>query len=165
MLIANIWKCQSLAKDVCKEQMPRCKFQSESLRCLRLSKWLSVLPKKVFTERMHSAVGVYLRTEDWIEDDPHPNLRCQLIDVCGNCSICVMCACTTVRLYLTSFSSVQTQGAVVPFSSLPTWYSQADPGLGPHTTCAIPKNARRRPSTAELLEGWKRNAVRTIRRR
>ena len=23
------WKCQSLTKDVCKEQMPRCKFQSE----------------------------------------------------------------------------------------------------------------------------------------
>ena len=31
---------------------------------------------KVFTELMRSAVGVYLRTEDWIEDDPHPNLKC-----------------------------------------------------------------------------------------
>ena len=26
---AKTWTCQSLAKDVCKEQMPRCKFQSE----------------------------------------------------------------------------------------------------------------------------------------
>ena len=26
---AKPWTCQSLAKDVCKEQMPRCKFQSE----------------------------------------------------------------------------------------------------------------------------------------
>ena len=26
---AKTWTCQSSAKDVCKEQMPRCKFQSE----------------------------------------------------------------------------------------------------------------------------------------
>ena len=26
---AKTWTCQSLAKDVCKEHMPRCKFQSE----------------------------------------------------------------------------------------------------------------------------------------
>ena len=65
---------------------------------------------KVFTELMHSAVGgVYLRTEDWIEDDPHPNFPCQLIDLFEHCSVCVMCACTAVRLYLTSFSSIKTQ--------------------------------------------------------
>ena len=39
-----------------------------------------------------------------------------------------------VQLYLTSFPSVQTH-----LSSLSTWYSQADPGLGPHTTGAIPR--------------------------
>ena len=90
---------------------------------------------------MHSAVGVYLRTEDWIEDDPHPNLRCQLIDVCGNCSICVMCACTTVRgtIVLDIFFHQFKHKVVVPFSSLSTWCSQADPGLGPHATSAIPK--------------------------
>ena len=29
--------------------------------------------------------------------------------------------------------------AVAHLSSLSTWYSQADPGLGPHTTGAIPR--------------------------
>ena len=33
--IAKAWTCQSLAKDVCKEQMPRCKFQSEMFEAVR----------------------------------------------------------------------------------------------------------------------------------
>ena len=47
---------QSLAKDVCKEQMPH--LARFSLRCLRLSERFS--KKKVFSERMHSEVRRYL---------------------------------------------------------------------------------------------------------
>ena len=62
---AKPWTCQSLAKDVCKEQMPRCKFQSEmSVKAF--------LPKKI-TEQMHPEVGVYLQMEDWNDDGAHPN--------------------------------------------------------------------------------------------
>lgn len=61
---AKTWTCQSLAKDVCKKQMPRCKFQSEmSVKAF--------LRKK--TKQMHPEVGVYLQMEDWNDDDAHPN--------------------------------------------------------------------------------------------
>ena len=43
-----------------------------------------------------------------------------------------------VQLSLASFSSIQTQGRC-HLSSLSTCYSQADPGLGPHSTRAIPR--------------------------
>ena len=46
----------------------RCRVASFSLRCLRLSKRFG---KK--TEQMHPEVGVYLQTEDWNDDDAHPN--------------------------------------------------------------------------------------------
>ena len=75
--------------------------------------------KHVFTERMHSEVGVYLRTEDWNEDDSHPNLTCQPIDLCVLVfKLCILCAITAACLYLTSFSRVQTQGRLLPLSSL-----------------------------------------------
>ena len=61
---AKTWTCQSLAKDVCKEQMPRCKFQSE----MSVKAFLQNI-----TEQMHPEVGVYLQTRDWNEDDSHPN--------------------------------------------------------------------------------------------
>ena len=64
---AKTWTCQSLAKDVCKEQMPRCKFQSEMSEAVK-----AFLQKKI-TEQRHSEVGVYLQMEDWDEDDTHPN--------------------------------------------------------------------------------------------
>ena len=61
---AKTWTCQSLAEDVCKEQVPRCKFQSEvSVKAF--------LQKP--TEQMHPEVGVYLQMEDWNDDDAHPN--------------------------------------------------------------------------------------------
>ena len=61
---AKTWTCQSLAKDVCKEQMPRCKFQSE----MSVKAFLQNI-----TEQMHPEVGLYLQTEDWNDDDAHPN--------------------------------------------------------------------------------------------
>ena len=63
---AKTWTCQSLAKDVCKEQMPRCKFQSEMSEAVK-----AFLQKN--TEQMHPEVGVYLQTEDWNNHDAHPN--------------------------------------------------------------------------------------------
>ena len=63
---AKTWSCQSLAKDVCKEQMPRCKFQSEMSEAVK-----AFLQKN--TEQMHPEVGVYLHLEDWNDDDAHPN--------------------------------------------------------------------------------------------
>ena len=47
----------------------RCRVASFSLRCLRLSKRFC----KKNTEQMHPEVGVYLQTEDWNDDDAHPN--------------------------------------------------------------------------------------------
>ena len=61
---AKTWTCQSLAEDVCKEQVPRCKFQSE----VSVKAFLQKL-----TEHMHPEVGVYLQMEDWNDDDAHPN--------------------------------------------------------------------------------------------
>ena len=107
---AKTWTCQSLAKDVCKEQMPRCKFQSE------MSEAVKAFLQKI-TEQMHPEVGVYLQMEDWNDDDAHPNyvemstrrtLRFIL-------QVLIMCAFYMVQLYLTSFPSVQTQGRCPPF--------------------------------------------------
>ena len=133
---AKTWTCQSLEKDVCKEQMPRCKFQSE------MSEAVKAFLQKI-TEQMHPEVGIYLHMEDWNDDDAHPNyvamstrrtlrLTLQVLNY-----VCIY----MVQLYLTSFSSVQTQGRCPPFFPfhMVTWYSQADPGLGPHTTGAIPR--------------------------
>ena len=50
---AKTWTYQSLAKDVCKEQMPRCKFQSE------MSEAVKAFCKKKNTEQMHPEVGVF----------------------------------------------------------------------------------------------------------
>ena len=72
---AKTWTCQSLAKDVCKEQMPRCKFQSE----MSVKAFLQNI-----AEQMHPEVGVCLQMEDWNDDDAHPNymLKCQLVELC-----------------------------------------------------------------------------------
>ena len=108
---AKTWTCQSLAKDVCKEQMPRCKFQSEMSEAVK-----AFLQKKI-TEQMHPEVGVYLQMEDWNDDDAHPNyvemstrrtLRF-ILQVLNY--VCIY----MVQLYLTSFSSIQTQGRCPPF--------------------------------------------------
>ena len=105
---AKTWTCQSLAKDVCKEQMPRCKFQSE----VSVKAFLQKL-----TEQMHPEVGVYLQMEDWNDDGAHPNyvemstrrtLRF-ILQVLNYACIYM------VQLYLTSFSPIQTQGRCPPF--------------------------------------------------
>ena len=102
---AKIWTCQSLAKDVCKEQMPRCKFQSE------MSEAVKAFLQKI-TEQMHPEVGVYLQTEDWNDDDAHPNY----VEMSTRRTLRFILQILTyvciymVQLYLTSFSSVQTQG-------------------------------------------------------
>ena len=130
---AKTWTCQSLAKDVCKEQMPRCKFQSE------MSEAVKAFLQKI-TEQMHPEVGIYLQMEDWNDDDTHPNyvamstrrtlrLTLQVLNY-----VCIY----MVQLYLTFFHQSKLK-AVTHLSSLSTWYSQADPGLGPHTTGAIPR--------------------------
>ena len=43
-----------------------CKFQSE------MSEAVKAFLQKI-TEQMHPEVGVYLKTEDWNDDDAHPN--------------------------------------------------------------------------------------------
>ena len=158
---AKTWTCQSLAKDVCKEQMPRCKFQSE------MSEAVKAFLQKI-TEQMHPEVGIYLHMEDWNDDDAHPNyvamstrrtlrLTLQVLNY-----VCIY----MVQLYLTSFSSVQTQGRC-HLSSLSTWSHGTRRRIqawGP--TPPVPsRDARRRPCTAELLQGTKRNSVRIIRTR
>ena len=90
--------------------MPRCKFQSE------MSEAVKAFLQKI-TEQMHPEVGVYLQMEDWNDDDAHPNYvemstrrtLCFILQVLNY--VCIY----MVQLYLTSFSSVQTQGRCPPF--------------------------------------------------
>jgi hypothetical protein len=130
---AKTWTCQSLAKDVCKEQMPRCKFQSE------MSEAVKAFLQKI-TEQMHPEVGIYLHMEDWNDDDAHPNyvemstrrtLRF-ILQVLNY--VCIY----MVQLYLTSFSSIQTQGRCPPFFPFHMVLAgRSRPA--PHTTGAIPR--------------------------
>ena len=112
---AKIWTCQSLAKDVCKEQMPRCKFQSE------MSEAVKAFLQKI-TEQMHPEVGVYLQTEDWNDDDAHPNY----VEMSTRRTLrfilqILTCVCIyMVQLYLTSFHQSKHK-AIVHLSSFPTW--------------------------------------------
>ena len=122
---AKTWTCQSLAKDVCKEQMPRCKFQSE------MSEAVKAFLQKI-TEQMHSEVGVYLQMEDWDADDTHPNY----VEMSTRRTLCFILQVLNCTWHLFHQSKLK---AVAHLSSLSTWYSQADPGLGPHTTGAIPR--------------------------
>ena len=89
----------------------RCRVASFSLRCLSKR----FCEKK--TKQMHPEVGVYLQMEGWNDDDAHPNyvemstrrtLRF-ILQVLNY--VCIY----MVQLYLTSFSSVQTQGRCPPF--------------------------------------------------
>ena len=89
---------------------------------------------------MHPEVGVYLQTEDWNDDDAHPNYiemstrrTLRLI-----IQVWIMCAFTWFNCIWHLFHQSKLK-AVAHLSSLSTWYSQADPGLGPHTTGAIPR--------------------------
>ena len=162
----HVWKCQnmftwtshchvmtsqSLAKDVCKEQMPRgaarCRVASFSLRRLRLSKRLSE-KQHIFTEQMHPEFGVYVQMEDWNEDGTHPND----VEMSPHRTLSVlffklwiMCAFTWYKIVLDIFFISPKESklkAVAHLSSLSSLHG------------AIPRRPRRRrPSTAELLEG------------
>ena len=159
---AKTWTCQSLAKDVCKEQMPRCKFLSEMSEAVK-----AFLQKN--TEQMHPEVGVYLQMEDWNNDDAHPNYvemstRRTLCFILQVLNLWIMCASYMVQLYLTSFSSVQTQGRCPPFFPFHMVLAGGSRPAGP--TPPVPsRDARRRPCTAELLQGAKRTLVRITRTR
>ena len=139
--------------------MPRCKFQSE------MSEAVKAFLQKI-TEQMHPEVGVYLQREDWNDDDAHPNdvemstrrtLRF-ILQVLNY--VCIY----MVQLYLTSFSSIQTQGRCPPFFPFHMVLAGGSSPAGP-TPPVPPRDARRRPFAAELLQGVKRTSVRIIRSR
>ena len=131
--------------------MPRCKFQSE------MSEAVKAFLQKI-TEQMHPEVGVYLQTEDWNDDDAHTNYvemstRRTLRFILQ--ALRIMCAFTWYNLYLTSFSSIQTQGRCPPFFPFHMVLAGRSRPAGP--TPPVPsRDARRRPCTAELLQGGKR---------
>ena len=64
---AKTWTCQSLAKDVCKEQMPRCKFQSE------MSEAVKAFLQKKTQNRCTLRLEFICIWKDWNDDDAHPN--------------------------------------------------------------------------------------------
>ena len=75
---AKTWTCQSLAKDVCKEQMPRCKFQSEMSEAV-----------KAFLQKKKSQNRGTLRLEficKWKIGTKMTHiqimLKCQLVELC-----------------------------------------------------------------------------------
>ena len=156
---AKTWTCQSLAKDVCKEQMPRCKFQSEMSEAVK-----AFLQKKI-TEQRHSEVGVYLQMEDWDEDDTSK--------LCWNVNS------SNFAFYSSSFEWwVHLHGTIVldiffispnsrplpTFLPFPHGTRRRTQAWGP--TPPVPsRDARRRPCTAELLQGARRTSVRIIRTR
>ena len=141
----------------------RCRVASFSLRCLRLSKRFC---KKKNTEQMHPEVGVYLQTEDWNDDDAHPNYV-------------EMSTRRTLRLILQVFElCVHLHGLIVfdiffinpnsrpllTFLPFPHGTRRRILAWGP--TPPVPsRDARRRPCTAELLQGAKRTSVRITRTR
>ena len=76
----------------------------------------------------------------------------------------IMCASYMAQLYLTSFSSIQTQSHCS--SSFPTWSHSTHrriQALGPTPPTPSSQVARRRPCTAELWQGTKRTSVRITR--
>ena len=156
---AKTWTCQSLAKDVCKEQMPRCKFQSE------MSEAVKAFLQKI-TEQMHPEVGVYLQMEDWNDDDAHPNyvemstrrtLRF-ILQVLNY--VCILHG----TIVLDIFSISPNSRPLPTFLPFPHSTRRRIQAWGP--TPPVPsRDARRRPCTAELLQGAKRTSVRIIRTR
>ena len=139
----------------------RCRVASFSLRCLRLSKRFC----KKITEQMHPEVAVYLQTEDWNDDDAHPNYI-------------EMSTRRTLRLILQVLNYVHLHGIIVldiffinpnsrplpTFLPFPHGTRRRILAWGP--TPPVPsRDARRRPCTAELLQGAKHTSVRITRTR
>ena len=80
ILYACIWKCQSLANDVCKEQMPHCKFQSEMSEAVKVAKlFCNKLVFRVFHRTDALCRWSFFangRLERRSEYDSHPSLKC-----------------------------------------------------------------------------------------
>ena len=68
--------------------------------------------KNVFTKHMHTEVSCKPKIGSKMTHIQIEHVKSWIF--VGFFSNCVMCACTAVRLYLTSFSSVQTQGRLLP---------------------------------------------------
>ena len=79
ILYACIWKCQSLANDVCKEQMPHCKFQSEMSEAVKVAKlFCNKLVFRVFHRTDALCRWSFFangRLERRSEYDSHPSLN------------------------------------------------------------------------------------------
>ena len=74
---AKTWTCQSLAKDVCKEQMPRCKFQSEMSEAVKAflqkkSKNRCTLRLEFICKRKIGTTMTHIQIM----------LKCQLVELC-----------------------------------------------------------------------------------
>ena len=131
---AKTWTCQSLAKDVCKEQMPRCKFLSEMSEAVK-----AFLQKN--TEQMHPEVGVYLQMEDWNNDDAHPNYvemstrrtLCFILQVLNY--VCILHGTIVLDLFFIS-SDTRPLPTFLPF---PHGTCRRIQACRPHTTGAIPR--------------------------
>ena len=157
---AKTWTCQSLAKDFCKEQMPRCKFQSEMSEAVK-----AFLQKN--TEQMHPARGWSLFANGRLER------RWRTSKLCWNVNS------SNFAFYSSSFElCVHLHGIIVldiffinpnsrplpTFLPFPHGTRRRIQAWGP--TPPVPsRDARRRPCTAELLQGAKRTSVRIIRTR
>ena len=139
--------------------MPRCKFQSEMSEAVK-----SVFAKT--SEQMHPEVVIYLQMEDWNDDDAHPNYvemstRRTLRFILQVFELCVHLHGTIVFDIFFINPNTKPLPTFLPF---PHGTHRQILAWGP--TPPVPsRDARQRPSTAELLQGGKHNSVRIIRTR
>ena len=157
----HVWKCQNMftctSHDISKfskrclqrRDAARCRVASFSLRCLRLSKRLS---EKTCFYRTDAFWGWSSCANGRLERRWHTSkyiqimLKCQLIELCVLFfKLWIMCAFTWYKIVLDIFFISPKESklkAVAHLSSLSSLHG------------AIPRRPRRRrPSTAELLEG------------
>ena len=157
----HVWKCQNMftctSHDISKfskrclqrRDAARCRVASFSLRCLRLSKRLS---EKTCFHRTDAFWGWSSCANGRLERRWHTSkyiqimLKCQLIELCVLFfKLWIMCAFTWYKIVLDIFFISPKESklkAVAHLSSLSSLHG------------AIPRRPRRRrPSTAELLEG------------
>ena len=160
------WKCQSLTKDVCKEQMPRCKFQFEMSEAVRAFQQ----KQNICTERMHSEVRRYLQflMDDLNEDHSHPNYvemstHRPLYFIVRTLKIELSAVYMVTTVFDIFFINPNTR-PLFTFLPSPHGTRRRIQNWGP-TPPAPSRDARPRPCTAEPLQGTKRYSGRIIRRR
>ena len=106
----DVWGCQSVFAKKHRTDAP----------CMRLE---FICKRKIGTTMTHIQIM----------------LKCQLVELCVLFfKFWIMCTFTWYNCTWHLFHQSKLK-AVAHLSSLSTWYSQADPGLGPHTTGAIPR--------------------------